>query len=299
MATYGAGLGLSASQHSEIFFAVKVSGTTYALKSIDKGTAVTVSHISVCRDRKNPFDIGIATLIAFSWQLLIWRFFFHQLQQAWSCTTPWRINKMQRSFCHDVTGKSQSAVQDTVMSEKKAQSLDKSKLWGFSQSLHRFSDFISLCFNTFNAAWGNTCCTGHILRFNMVGADHDLLSLHCETCGMLQQRQTEFRSLFCSVKKVTKGGHLVKPRRSISAFPLGAMSRMVGRGTRDSGLQTSTGLARIACFQVITTITRAHPFFIDWGVLKFCTRLHTGGELLSVYSRCKEMAVCFETMIRL
>ena len=77
------------------------------------------------------------------------------------------------------------------------------------------------------------CCTGHILCFNIVGADHDLLSLHCETCGMLQQRQAKFRSLFCSVKKVTKGGHLVKPRRSISAFPLGAMSRMVGRGTRD------------------------------------------------------------------
>ena len=82
MATYGAGLGLSDSQHSETFFAVKVSGTTYALKSIDKGTAVTVglTYPSLQGSRKNPVDIGIAT--TFSWQLLIWVFFFHQLQQA-------------------------------------------------------------------------------------------------------------------------------------------------------------------------------------------------------------------------
>ena len=57
MATYGAGLGLSASQHSEIFFAVKVSGTTYALKSIDKGTAVT--HTSrFAGIVRIPLDIG-------------------------------------------------------------------------------------------------------------------------------------------------------------------------------------------------------------------------------------------------
>ena len=41
------------------------------------------------------------------------------------------------------------------------------------------------------------------------------------------------------------------------------MSRIVGRGTR--GLQTSTGLARIACFQVIATITRGHLFFCRLG----------------------------------